>query len=193
METIFLFLPLALLILIAWAVMRGLKRVADKSPPATAGQGEVAGVGGWLLFLILGLVFLGPLMGAAHINSDIMSVESQYPRLKTDEAWGTFKSATWLTFLVVCCLSFYAGFGLLKRRDLSVVNRAKILLWVIGPLASLVMGTVLPIFVFGKVESYPQSLGQLVASGIVAAIWTVYLSRSKRVKATYSETQGTSA
>jgi len=185
------FLPLALLILIAWVISRGIKRFANKYPPAIPSLVDTSGVGGWLLFLIVGLTFLGPLAGAGRINLDIISTESQFPNLKVVAAWSTYKSAIWWSFLVVCCLSFYAGIGLAKGRDTSMVKRAKILLWVIGPLANLVMGLFIPITVFGKFDSDPNSqgafIGALVASIIAAAIWTAYLAKSKRVRATYGD------
>ena len=175
-----------LIIVIFIGAIYGIYRFAKRTPPASSSASGPIGVGGWLLLLVAGLMFLGPLMGAGRINADIMSAESQYPNLLTVPAWGTFKSATWWSFLVVCCLSFYAGLGLAKGRDISVVKRAKILLWVIGPVASIVMGLLIPLVVFGKIESDPQFLGALVASVIVSAIWTAYLSKSRRVKATYA-------
>lgn len=179
-------LPLVILIVITWAVARVIKKAANKYPPAAPEQSTVSGVGGWLLLLVLGLTFLGPLIGVGRINADFMSVEDQYPNLKTVAQWGTYKSAIWWTFLFVCCLSFYAGLGLIKNRSMLAVKRAKIILWVIGPLASLIVGVFLPVLVFGKSEPDPQFIGSMIASIIVAAIWTAYLSKSKRVKATYS-------
>ncbi len=55
------FLPLGLLILIAWAISQAIKRVANRYPAAASNQSEIAGVGGWLLLLILGFMFLGPI------------------------------------------------------------------------------------------------------------------------------------
>lgn len=179
------FLPLAILIVIAWVISRAIKKAASKHPPAAPDQNSISGVGGWLLLLVIGLMFLGPLMGAVGINSDFMSIESQYPNLKTVAAWVTYKSATWWTFLLVCCLSFYAGLGLLKSRNILVVKRAKIILWVIGPVTSIVLGIFIPHLVFGKSEFNPQFVGSMIASIIVSAIWTAYLSKSKRVIATY--------
>ena len=163
----------------------GVYRYAKRSPPNAQGADGPAGVGGWLLLLVVGLMFLGPLMGAGRLNSDFMSAESQYPNLKTLETWSTFKSATWWSYLVVACLSFYAGLGLAKGRDHSVVRKAKVLLWVVGPTASVVMGLFIPLFVFGRLDSNPELIGGLIASVLVAAIWTAYLSKSKRVAATY--------
>jgi hypothetical protein len=144
-----------------------------------------SGVGGWLLLLVISLTFLGPLMGFGRLYGKLMFAEDQNPSLRMLESWGTFKSATLGTFLVVAGLSFYAGLGLARGRDMAVVKRAKILLWVIGPVASVVLGLFIPFVVFGKSQLDPQTIGGLIASAIVAAIWTAYLSMSKRVHATY--------
>ena len=181
------FLPLALLILVAWAVSRGIKIYSNKYSPASS-EGTV-GVGGWLLFLILGLMFISPILGVGRIYNDFMSAESQNPNLKLVAAWSLYKSATWWTFFVVCGLSFYAGLGLAKDRNIAVVKRAKILIWVIGPGANIIMSFVLPAVIFGRVEWDPNDvgafIGALVASVLGAAIWTAYLTKSKRVRATY--------
>lgn len=180
-------LPLGLLAIIGWAIFRALKSSAEKNPPIGLAEDGLAGVGGWLLYLILGLMFLGPLMGAGRINTDIISAESKYPALLTVTVWAKFKTATWISFMLICCVSFYAGYGLLKVRHYLAVNRAKTILWFIGPIANLHMGVLLPLFIFGKVESDPQVVGAVVTSAIAAAIWTAYLSKSRRVKATYGE------
>lgn len=54
------------------------------------------------------------------------------------------------------------------------------------------MGVVLPIAIFGGIgDSLGQVVGTLIKSVIVAAIWTTYLSKSKRVKNTYGRTVDT--
>lgn len=178
-----------LIIFIFIGAIYGTYRFAKRTPPPSSGASGPTGVGGWLLLLVAGLMFLGPLMGAGRINIEIISAESQYPDLLTIPAWSTFKSTTWWSFLVVCCLSFYAGLGLAKGRDISVVKRAQLLLWIIGPVASIVMGLIIPLMVFGQIEFDPEFLGTLVTSIIVSAIWTAYLSKSRRVKATYVRTR----
>jgi membrane protein implicated in regulation of membrane protease activity len=87
----------------------------------------------------------------------------------------------------------YAGYGLLKRRDRSVVRRAQVVLWVIGPIASLIIGLVLPAAVVGDVDVVPEFIGSFIVSVLAAFLWTAYLSRSRRVKATYAAVQAIDA
>lgn len=175
-------LPLMLLALLIWGAVRFTKRRAAKN-----GEGGACGVGGWLLLLVCGLLFLGPLIGAGRINADFIAAEGQFPNLLTVQEWATFKKATWWTFLVVCCLSIYAGYGLLKRRERSAVTQAKAMLWIIGPVANMFMGVVLPGFIFGRFEVDAQVIGALLASAAVSLIWTLYLIKSERVKSTYQQ------
>ena len=183
-------LPGVVLVLVAWGLARWLKRIAGKVPNAATSVAEPAGVGGWLLLLTLGLVFLGPLIGAGRINADFIAAEDQFPNLKTVDSWAALKRATWLTFLPISCLSVYAGYGLLKRREWSVVRRAQVTVWVIGPIASLLIGLLLPIAIVGDVGAGPEFIGSFIASALTASLWTAYLSKSKRVKVTYSAVRG---
>lgn len=160
--------------------------LARSGTPASIQTSGPSGVAGWLLLLVAGLMFVGPLFGAARLNADIIAAESQYPNLVSLDKWKTFKSVTCLAYACVAALSFYAGWGLARGRDFSVVNRAKTILWMVGPTASVVMGFFIPLLVFGTVEPDPQFIGGLIGSSLVAAIWTAYLSRSKRVQATYA-------
>jgi len=145
-----------------------------------------SGVGGWLLLLVIGMLALGPLLGAGRINADFMMAERQYPNLGSLTEWIALKRTTWWTFAAVAAISIYGGWGLVSSRDWSVVNRAKVTLWLTGPIASIVLAIVVPLAVFGKTEaSNPQFIGALIASVIAASIWTAYLSKSKRVRNTY--------
>ena len=172
------------MISVAWVVI---KKVANKYPPAAPHETKASGVGGWLLVLVFGLIFLGPLVGAARINTAVTSAELRYPNLLTVAAWDVYKSATWWAFALVSSLSIYAGIGLLKGRNSLVVKRAKIILWVVGPAASLIMGIAIPRVVLGGVKLTNGVVTGLVESLIVAIVWTSYLSRSKRVRATYTQ------
>lgn len=144
------------------------------------------GIGGWLAFLILALVLLSPFIGAVRIGGNLASTESQYPNLITFAPWSTYKSAIWSSYLIGSGLSFYAGLGLFASRKASVVTRAKIILWIIGPAASVINLLLIPLVVFGKLESDARLFGALLGTVFFTTLWTAYLSKSRRVKATYS-------
>lgn len=144
------------------------------------------GVGGWLLLLVVGMIVLGPLLGVGRINSDIMMAERQYPYITSMEEWKTYKTVTWWIFLAVSSISFYGGWGLVLGNNGAAVSRAKAILWITGPGASLVLDFLVPIMVFGKSNAGDsQFVGAFIASIIVTAIWTTYLAKSKRVRNTY--------
>jgi hypothetical protein len=176
-------------IVIFAAAICGTYYYAKRFPPASGDPSHQAGVGGWLLVLVVGLIFLGPFMGFARINSEFTLFEYSHSDLIKVEAWSKFKSATWWTFLFTCCLSIYAGLDLAKSRELSAVKHTKVLLWVIGPVTTIIMGIIIPVAVIGKTEVDPKFIGSLIGAMLVSAIWTAYLSKSRRVMATYGATQ----
>jgi hypothetical protein len=172
----------ALFLLVIYGVYRLARRPRTSVGPSHLGP---VGVGGWLLLLVAGLTVLGPLMNAGRINADLHSAESQYPHLATMASWQTYKAATWLTFFGMSAVSIWAGYGLAKGREWSVVRRAKISLWIVGPLATIVLAVMLPAMIFGGINLDPELVGSFIGSALVAAIWTMYLSKSRRVRATY--------
>lgn len=102
--------------------------------------------------LVVGMMALGPLLGAGRINADILMTESQYPAIIFMNQWKTFKFATWSIFIAAAGLSIYGGWGLVRGKDWSVVESARAILWVSGPCASLVLGVIVPLFVYGDAE-----------------------------------------
>lgn len=140
---------------------------------------EPYGVRGWLALLVAGMMFLGPLVGAASM------VAYLYPPIMPLPEWTTYKGAMWVAFLVFAAMNFYGGLGLVRGRKWSVVTRAKQILWVTGPLASIVMGVIIPLSIFGTTGLAGPVIGALITSLISAHIWTAYLSQSKRVRNTY--------
>ena len=147
-------------------------------------QEEPAGVGGWLFLLVIGLV-LGPVFGAGRIGAEFLSMEAQYPKLNSLPQWGIFKAASWCCVVAIGALSAYAGFGLARGNDWSVVKRAQIILWVSGPVGAMVTGTLVPLATLGASGADFHFVGGLLVSTTTAAIWTAYLSKSKRVLNTY--------
>jgi hypothetical protein len=149
-------------------------------------QDPIGGMGGWLLLLVIQMMIIGPFLGTGQIYGDFKEAEHQYPALTMLDEWRSYKQATWCLFLGFAALSIYGGWGLARGNKWIVVKRAKIILWVIGP-AALVVRELLPIISFGKANAeITQFAGAFIASFIVSAIWTAYLSKSKRVRNTYS-------
>lgn len=62
---------------------------------------------------------------------------------------------------------------------------AKIILWVTGPIASIIMGVLIQMIIFDDANIDPQLFGNIIGSTIAALVWSLYLSKSKRVKNTY--------
>jgi hypothetical protein len=151
------------------------------------------GVGGWLALLTLGLLALGPLTGVGRTYADFMSAESNFPALTVSDEWLNLKVATWLVVLCTAVISVYAGWGLAHGRTWSVVRRAQVALWIIGPLAVVVQILAVPLVVLGSTSALDGSIeesfaGPFVMSVIYAFVWWAYLGISKRVRATYAET-----
>ncbi|GFE62628.1 DUF2569 domain-containing protein [Geobacter sp. AOG2] len=161
--------------------------ITKTSPEIIVTKAGPSGIGGWLTLLIVGMMLLRPLMGLGKINADFMTAERQYPNLESLGLWKTFNNATWFTFTIVTAISIYGGFGLAKGRNWKVVKQAKIILWIIGPLASIVLSVIIPKIVLGNTKTFgADSLSDILTSFLAASIWTIYLSKSKRVRNTYS-------
>jgi hypothetical protein len=147
-----------------------------------------SGIGGWLLLLILGMMVFGPALGAARIAGALMSAELDYPAVLTVKEWATYKTTTWSVFCAIALASCYGGWGLAFRREWSAVTRAKLMLWVAGPLGSLILGIAVPTIVFSDASTIdPSFLGTFIGSVIAASLWTAYLRYSKRVRNTYAQ------
>ena len=147
---------------------------------------DLRGVGGWLLFLIVGLTVLGPLLGTGATFGQFSSLETTYPNLKNNTSWSSYKSFSWTVFVVMAIVGFSAGYRLSHEHRPETVRYAVICLWVIGPIKVLIdtLGSA-AIFNTSPFAS-GEPLGQLIGSIIGVGIWILYLKKSVRVKNTYS-------
>lgn len=143
------------------------------------------GVGGWLLFLIIGMIFLGPLIGAARTNFNFMTTESNYPNIAYLEQWVSYKNITWWILFATSALSVYGGVTLARSSDSSAVERAIWILWLIGPggvvIDNIAASNLLKDFSFFNLEF----IKNLIISLANPIIWSAYLKKSKRVKNSY--------
>ncbi|MCX7088713.1 MAG: DUF2569 family protein, partial [Methylococcales bacterium] len=156
----------------------------DQTPPTNlTDQNQLAltGIGGWLLLLIMQMMILGPLFSVIRVLGALSVSELSYPALVTLSAW---KDYNCISLFGVVALSFWGGLGLLRGRDISVVNRAKMILWINSPIAALFMLLIIPSVILGESIDTQATTGFL-ASVLVAYVWTAYLAKSKRVQNTY--------
>jgi len=171
-------------IAIVWGIAQFIKKIANQYPSAAPDQSPISGVGGLLLVLIFILIII-PIRELSSLNTTFLALEMQYPAFKEIEGYNIYKTVSWWTYILTCFLNIYAGVGLVSGRKKQVVNRAIIILWVTGPFTYLFMEVILPALAFGKSELDIEGIGRILASALVAAIWTSYLLISKRVRATY--------
>lgn len=184
-QILFIFISLA--VLITWGIARIINKIGNRGRLVSTGVGP-NGIGGWLQFLIVSLVFIGPLVAIARTNGGIYSLEATDPSLIGMAQWKTFKTAFWWTTFIDVGMSIYIGILLMRGQTMIDVRKAQVMLWIrlgIGIASTLL----LPTFIFGRAEITPEVIGSFIVVAVSTAIWSVYLSRSKRVKATYSEKQ----
>lgn len=150
---------------------------------------QVKGVGGWLLLLVIGLVALGPLRGIGETYQSFAEAERLYPVLLNDGAWQTFVRLSWLTVAAACALSIYTGIRLIRGSTPADVGFAKMALWIIGPLPAILIRFGIQPALFGwntSANEMGEFVGIMIASVVWAGVWSLYLSKSVRVKNTYN-------
>lgn len=155
------------------------------------------GVGGWLAFMVAGMLVIGPLLRIGRASVYFANAERQYPGLTQVPEWSSFKTVEWVALLVFCAISVYGGLGLAKKRTPDAVSRAKIVLWFNYPISIIVMDILIPMTMLqgGRIYVPTNILSFIVAlmfSLIAVGIWTAYLNRSTRVRNTYKLTSSTS-
>lgn len=150
---------------------------------------ELSGVRGWLAFLVVCLLVLAPLTILGQASNGIRVVEELYPHIAGLQKWTSMKNTMWLFSVFQAIALFSAGLLLLITRLKSTIPRVILLMWVGGPVTSVV--GILAIS-YQSVQSFsllskPSSVGDLAGSILGILLWTMYLKRSRRVKNTYVE------
>lgn len=157
------------------------------SPIVSPVDSQKKGVGGWLAFLIAGMLVLGPCLSIGRLHGDFVTTEKQYTALTENDIWNQYKRTTWTVTIAFLAYMAISGWMLYTKHSPSSVTNAKIALWTCGPLSAVILGVLIPYQYFGdKGVDYAETIGAMIASLIVVSIWTAYLSKSKRVKSTYT-------
>lgn len=150
--------------------------LASDAPENFEEAQALSGVGGWLLFLIISLIFFGPLLTIALNYSELSITDENNASPLSSEEWQYFVWLSWAMVAAYCIVSAAAGLLLLKRHKPSTIPIVIAVIWIIGP-----------ILAFAGVAVEGGLLGGEGRSLILAIIWTAYLLRSKRVKNTYAD------
>lgn len=181
--------------LVRWADLWRWRRKPRRTNPVVHDAGP-AGVGGWLLLLVIGLLVLGPLAGIGKTMQAIEVTERTYPNIIGIPAWVHYKSTGWSLIAMACLVSVAAGWGLLKSRQSGAVQFAIAALWIRGPAVVILDAISATIFLqtgFAEYFSDPSLVGDLLGNFAAATIWTAYLKMSRRVRNTYHQRLHTSS
>ncbi|MDN7848098.1 DUF2569 family protein [Burkholderia seminalis] len=149
---------------------------------------EPNGIGGWLTFFVLSAILLGPIFAVLGTFSSFAQAERMNAALADYPTWSAYKQAGWILVGLRVCMSVGAGLMLIDRKIPVSVTLTKWVLWIGGPLFSLMDVFVLVPHVLGvsvPPDQMAQSMGGVIASAITAGAWHAYFSRSKRVRNTY--------
>src|SRR6185369_14302152 len=165
-------------------------QIAESYSPAMAQTGvtykvEVRGVGGWLLFFVIGQLALRPMLFIASLltNPARADVDARFP------ATATIIKMEATIQIVLLIGGIIVGLSLLKTGVSWPVLLTKLYLVANAllnlALAVLYFGTDLPEF------ARKSLIGKGIVSGvfvtIVSGLWFLYFIRSRRVQATYFE------
>ncbi|HKF55307.1 MAG TPA: DUF2569 family protein, partial [Blastocatellia bacterium] len=148
---------------------------------------EYRGVKGWLLFFCISLTILSPLITLGNLASGCSAASRVADRLP---ALMTATGIDSVLAVLVMALGIFAGVSLWTVRPNAV------------PVAKLYL-IVLPVYAVFEIALFlailpPRVSDALTSRGTIsvlrslcyAGLWFAYLSRSKRVKATYFESEG---
>ncbi|CAM4092108.1 hypothetical protein BOTU111921_11320 [Bordetella tumbae] len=144
------------------------------------------GVGGWLWLPIVGLMIFRPLGSFGATLRNIDETEKLYPQIIGIPDWSNYKTATWCLVVAGCAISIAAGYRLWKDHKPQSVKLAMFALWL--PVITLLLDAISAnVFLGLRLNDYfdPQGVGSALGGMIVAALWTWYFKRSRRVRNTY--------
>ncbi len=163
-------------------------RAEKKNDIASAGQDSngLVGFNGWLRFLVISLGILGPALSLGNVAAGFYLLENASPPLALPQAWSTYKTVTWLTLGLFSAFAVYAALQLrFTWKPTSVaIAKAAVAAW---PIGGVFIGIVIPQVILRDAALAPAAngTGQMIVSIVLSTMWFVYLSKSKRVSATY--------
>lgn len=185
-------LPLVVMCLIIWAVVRVFRRRAGPETPGPGGQIPY-GVRGALALFIYGSLYAGPILVAGKLVNQFADAERKNPVVLTLSTWKTYKIATWISTFVLLVICMWLAARMKAKFEPSSVQRMKAYL-LCAPAVSVASDLALSMAIFPRLTlSADLVLPPLISGYIGAGVWFWYLSASKRVRNTYFGTAVNSA
>lgn len=155
----------------------------------------------WLNLLIFCLFAYGPV---TIISSYLFFIQSEpdFPTLTSRSDWQLFKLVYWAVIGVQTLFSLYAAAKLCRSRQprgvqtrtvrAGTIRNVVLSLWLGGPIVTLLWPALLKL-TLGSATMVTSLTGgtwfyEMAKSLFLATLWTLYLLKSKRVKALYAAT-----
>ena len=147
---------------------------------------ELSGVKGWLLLLVVCLMFVWPTVSLLVFNAQNYEISIKYPELLSNNNWEIFHDYMAMILMLDIILCLTAGYCLWKKKKKSSVYRAILYVWLIGPVSN-VIAIIMMLSILGLDGGnvFSSVSAEFIASIIGSGIWTMYLLKSIRVKNTY--------
>lgn len=133
------------------------------------------------------MVILRPVAGVILLNQ-LRAASLEDPAILEHSNWLVSTSTFWIIFLMIASLSVYAGLRLWQDRTPGSVKMAIATLWIYSSLAAVDI-MIAKTLQQGQV-SWPEVAQTIATNLAVAAVWTAYLLRSRRVRNTYHQPTG---
>jgi hypothetical protein len=161
------------------------KYVGSKTGPTD--DSRHIGIKGWLALLIALMGIVGPLYVTGILYSGFDDLERSYPAVLRSPEYSSYKSSAIFISAVVVLVQVYSAWRLLASRDLVAVILLKRFL-----IASPFLAFCYPLlgsFYFEEMgpDQWGEAIRSFVGVSLANAVWYLYLSKSKRISATYRE------
>ena len=146
---------------------------------------EPTGIGGWLAILVGALLFINPVMNVGGVLANFSSAEESLPALVDNSTWATYKMIALGGAGIGSAILFLAGVRLIDSKTPKSVDFALTALWVGGLAVPVLTLVLLALVIKQNPIGNEGQFGSMVGGLFWLVVWSLYLTRSKRVKNTY--------
>jgi hypothetical protein len=148
-------------------------------------DGELRGVGGWLVFFILVMAVISPLISIVQVSRELYG--ASFAGFESNPILSTSRIFAWALVGVTAAIGWFVAYRLIAVHNWTSVKLAIAGIWIVG-LGAMVAEYVGVMIIAGMsldallAETGPRGVIQPFVFGL---IWTSYLLKSERVANTY--------